>query len=135
MLATAFGPAIICGCGAPRGPRADEQVLALTEEKAQLNTRLEEAESQNQRLTRQVEILSKLPAEARLEKLFTVSSIRIGRYTNFYDEDKDGSRETLIVYFAPHDGTGDPLKAAGAVDGYKPVRWVTDYAKYMGNSC
>ena len=46
-------------------------------------------------------------------------SVKIGRYTNFYDEDKTPGatgKKNLVVYVEPIDETGDAIKAAGAID-------------------
>ncbi|NLH16728.1 MAG: hypothetical protein GX455_09120, partial [Phycisphaerae bacterium] len=35
--------------------------------------------------------------------------------TGFLDEDKDGKKESLVVYLKPYDTHGDPIKMAGRV--------------------
>ncbi len=113
---------LVCGCEGPqRGGgtpalEAARQTETLAERNSRLTGQLEQQRAENERLAKQIEELSKLPGEARLEKLYTVAAIKIGGYTNFYDQDKDGAKETLIVYFAPIDSVGDPVKAAGTVD-------------------
>ncbi len=104
-----------CEAGSTTAVRL-QQVQQLTAEKQRLQVKLEKAEAQNQQLKKQVAVLSKLGGERRAERLNHIKEIRIGRYTNFYDEDKDGTAETLIVYVQPVDETGDVLKAAGAVE-------------------
>jgi hypothetical protein len=63
-----------------------------------------------------VQTLSGLPEDVRLESLYSLESVKIGRYTGFYDKDKDGKNEKLIVYIRPIDEEGDEVKASGAVD-------------------
>jgi len=93
-----------------------QQVQRLTAEKRRLQVKLEKAEAQNRQLKKQVAVLSKLGGERRAERLNHIKEIRLGKYTNFYDKDKDSKAETLIVYVQPVDETGDVFKAAGSVD-------------------
>jgi hypothetical protein len=92
-----------------------EQVLELRREKAELQERVGQLNSENHRLKEQVEVLSDLP-EGRLENLSHVQKIEIGGYTGFYDKNKDGKKEKLIVYVKPRDEQGDIIKATGAID-------------------
>ncbi len=110
VLITAFG------CDSAGGPNLSAQVRQLTDEKTQLQNRLEQIQAANEQLKKQVEVLSNLPGEVRAENLYHLKAIRVGRYTNFYDNDRDGKKETLIVYLAPIDEVGSAIKAAGAVD-------------------
>lgn len=92
------------------------QVEQLTQEKTQLQRQVEQSEAQNKQFKEQVQVLAALPQEAKLENLRSLKSIHIGRYTGFYDKDKDGRAEKLIVYVQPLDEEGDKIKAAGDVD-------------------
>jgi len=67
-------------------------------------------------LRKRLHVLSGLPEEVKGENLYRLQSIKISRYTNFYDKDKDGKKEQLIVYIQPIDENGDIIKVAGAVD-------------------
>ncbi len=93
-----------------------QQVEQLTREKAQLQEQVEQATAENQRLKGQVQVLSGLPQEVRLENTRQLKSLKIGRFTGFYDKDKDGKKEKLIVYIEPMDEEGDKIKAGGSVD-------------------
>jgi hypothetical protein len=88
----------------------------LTQERAQLQEQIEQCETQNRQLGRQVETLAGLPEDVRLESLYSLKSVKIGRYSGFYDKDKDGKNEKLIVYIRPIDEEGDEVKAGGTVD-------------------
>ena len=92
------------------------QVEQLTQEKTQLQRQIKQSEAQNKQLKEQVQVLAALPQEAKLENLRLLASIKIGRYSGFYDKDKDGRAEKLIVYVQPLDEEGDKIKAAGDVD-------------------
>jgi outer membrane murein-binding lipoprotein Lpp len=93
-----------------------QEVEQLTQEKAQLQEQVEQAEAENERLKGQVQVLSGLPEEVKLESIRRLKSLKVGRFTGFYDKDKDGKKEKLIVYIEPMDEEGDKIKAAGSAD-------------------
>ncbi|MHC4559518.1 MAG: hypothetical protein ACYTFW_13665 [Planctomycetota bacterium] len=93
-----------------------EQVRQLTEQKTQLQEQVEQRKTENEQLEKRVQLLSRLPEEVRTENLYRLEKIKIGRYTGFFDKDKDGKKEKLIVYIQPIDEEGDKVKATGAVD-------------------
>jgi predicted nuclease with TOPRIM domain len=93
-----------------------EKISTLTQEKAELKSQIEQSKSEAEQLKRQVQTLSDLPAEVRLEDLYELQKVKITRYTNLYDKDKDGRKEKLIVYIQPIDEEDDIVKATGAVD-------------------
>ncbi|UCG48106.1 MAG: hypothetical protein JSU94_21845 [Phycisphaerales bacterium] len=117
-ILTACLVALICGCDngyAPKPSLAD-RVNMLTAEKADLQNRLLKATEENEQLKKRVEALAALPEGVKGENLYRIENIKISGYTDFYDKDKDGIKETLIVYIKPIDDRGDTLKAPGAVD-------------------
>jgi len=92
------------------------QIKQLTQEKTQLRSQFEQSKTENQLLKQQIQVLSRLPEGVKSENIYSVHGINITRYTNFYDKDKDGRKEKLIVYIQPIDQEGDIIKAAGDVD-------------------
>jgi hypothetical protein len=106
----------VCGCDSAGRSAQPAQTRQSTEEKTRLQNQLEQARRENELLKKQIEVLSNLPGDVRAENLYHLKAIRIGRYTNFYDNDKDGKKETLTVYIHPIDEVGDAIKAAGAFD-------------------
>ncbi|HEW79022.1 MAG TPA: hypothetical protein ENH34_03510, partial [Phycisphaerales bacterium] len=70
-----------------------EQIQVLREEKTQLTRQLEQSKTENKQFKKQVQVLAGLKPEVKLENLYDLQKIRIGRYTNFYDKDKDGKKE------------------------------------------
>ena len=98
-----------------RSPLA-EQIQQLKQEKTELTRQIERSENENEQLQKQILVLSGLPEEAKAENLYRLQRVKITRYTNFYDKDKDGENEKLIVYIQPLDEEGDIVKATGAVD-------------------
>jgi hypothetical protein len=95
------------------------KVQQLTAEKADLQNQLEQARAENDHLLKQAQMLSKLPGEKRADAIYHLKSVKIDRYTNFYDDDKTPGatgKKKLVVYIEPVDETGDAVKAGGAVE-------------------
>jgi len=105
--------AIAAGC---ESSNLAKEVKTLRQEKAELKSQIEQSKSEAEQLKSQVQVLSELPSEVRLEDLYDLQKIKITRYTNLYDKDKDGKKEKLIVYIQPIDEESDIVKATGAVD-------------------
>jgi len=119
-----FASVLICSCllvGSTGGCQNNkntlaEQVVALKHEKIQLAHQLEKAKAAGEQAKSQIQVLSGLSPQVRLENLYDLRKIRITRYTNLYDKDNNGRYEELIVYIKPFDAEGDIIKASGAVD-------------------
>jgi len=93
-----------------------EQIQTLRREKKDLARQIEKSKLENKDLKKQIRVLSDLPPGVKPENLYRLQSIKITKYTDFYDKDKDGRKEKLIVYIQPLDEDGDIIKAVGAVD-------------------
>ena len=93
-----------------------EQLVKLRQAKKQTDQQLANCQADNLAATEQFETLSRLDTDDRLENIYQTSRIKITRYTNLYDKDKDSMYEKLIVYIQPIDQEGDIVKATGAVD-------------------
>ncbi len=93
-----------------------KQVKQLTDEKTKLTSRIEQAESEKKQLQGQVQVLSALPEDVKGENLYNLQQIKIGGFTDFYDKDDDGKKETLIVYIQTIDDQGDKMKASGTAE-------------------
>ena len=91
------------------------KVEQLTQEKTRLQEDLTQSKSKNEQLKEQLQVLSGLPKNVRIDSLYHLQSVRIHRYTNLLDEDKDGKMDKLVVYLQPIDDQGDIIKAAGTV--------------------
>jgi hypothetical protein len=103
-----------CGVGSERKSPFEMKARDLEREKAQLAGQLEQCQVEVEQLKAQVKSLAALPPEKR-ESPYTLSSVKITRFTNFYDKNEDGKREKLIVYLQPVDQAGDVVKVAGIV--------------------
>ena len=112
----AFLLAFFIGCDNTGRLSPAEEIKLLRRDKTQLQNQLEQFESDNKQLKQQVRVLSDLPPDAGVENLYQLQKIKITRYTGFYDKDKNGKKEKLIVYIQPIDEEGDIVKATGAVD-------------------
>ncbi|MHC4568401.1 MAG: coiled-coil domain-containing protein, partial [Planctomycetota bacterium] len=93
---------LVVGCQpADEGPSLAVQIEQLTQEKTQLQEQIEQSKGENEELKKQLQTLSGLPADVRLENMYRLERIKLGRLSGFFDKDKDGKRETLIVYVTP----------------------------------
>jgi cell division protein FtsB len=93
-----------------------DKIEQLTEQNKELTGALVQSKSENEQLKGQVNVLSSLPDEVKGENLYSLQKIKIGRYTDFYDKDDDGKKETLIVYIQTIDEQGDKMKAPGTAE-------------------
>jgi transcription elongation GreA/GreB family factor len=93
-----------------------KQIQKLTHQNSQLTHQIEQSEAQSRQLKKQLQVLVGLEPNREPETIYDLQKVTIGKYTNFYDKDKDGKAEKLIVYIQPTDAQNDIIKAAGAVD-------------------
>lgn len=108
---------IFAGCeGDNHVQMLEEKNAQLEKENRQLREDVDEVKAENLQLAGQVETLTELSSEVRIDSLYELESVKLTRYTNFYDRDKDGQKEKLIVYIKPIDTEGDIIKASGSVE-------------------
>lgn len=103
-----------CGIGSERKDPLELEIEDQRAANAGLTAELEQCRVEVEQLGDQVEALAALPKEGQ-ENPYKLSSVRVTRFTNFYDKDNDGKREEFIVYVQPIDLEGDVVKAAGLV--------------------
>jgi cell division protein FtsB len=109
--------AFVAGCGsADSVSPLQEQITTLTVQQRQLENQLEQSKAENEQLQKQIQTLSGLPEQLKGQNLYSLQNIGIGKYTGFFDKDKDGKKEKLIVYIEPIDEQGDVIKAAADVE-------------------
>jgi hypothetical protein len=104
-----------CGIGSERKNPLELRVEALQREEAQLARSVEQCQVENEQLQQQIKAMAALPKDSG-ENPYKITSVRLTRFTGFYDKDKDGRREKLLVYLQPIDENGDIVKAAGIVN-------------------
>jgi outer membrane murein-binding lipoprotein Lpp len=108
---------LAAGCASPDEKESiSVQIEQLMQEKTELQKQIEQSEEDNKQLKQQIQVLSGLPENVKLENINLLKNIKIGRYTGFFDKDKDGKKEKLIVYIQPFDEQGDAIKAVGTVE-------------------
>jgi hypothetical protein len=108
---------IFAGCeGDNHVKMLEDRNAQLEKENRQLQKDFDAVKTENQQLANQVKSLADLSPEVRIDSLYNLESVKLTRYTNFYDRDKNGSKEKLIVYIQPIDAEGDIIKASGSVE-------------------
>jgi hypothetical protein len=108
--------ALVLGCDRGTEKTLFDQIKLLAEEKTELKLQVEKLQDDNEELTKRVKTLSALGPEIRLGVLGRLESIEISGRSGLYDKDKDGTKETLVVYVRTIDDAGDAIKAAGSVE-------------------
>ena len=107
----------IAGCGdSYTEPPLQEKVDFLTLQQKDLENRLEQSNAENEKLKKQVQTLSALPENLKGQNIYSLRDVNIGKYTGFFDKDKDGTTESLVVYIEPIDEQGDVIKAAADIE-------------------
>ncbi|UCD00266.1 MAG: hypothetical protein JSW66_10355 [Phycisphaerales bacterium] len=109
---------LLCVAGCQKAQKADYQ-MEIADCRLQienLQSQIESLSAENKQLTEQVQVLSGLPEQVRLDSVRPLTGVKVGRFSGFYDKDKDGKKEKLIVYIEPMDEQGDRIKAPGTVD-------------------
>jgi outer membrane murein-binding lipoprotein Lpp len=117
LLCSCALAALVAGCESSaiqKNPLA-EKVDKLSQEKRELMRHIEHIESTNKDLQKQINTLHGLEEDVKLKDLCDLQSVRITKHTNLFDKDKNGTKETLIVYIQPIDQDGDIIKAPGDV--------------------
>jgi hypothetical protein len=108
--------AVVGGCQGPSKGSSEQTIEPRASRIKNLKDQVLLLEAENQALKRQLETADNRPIEIGVKEFYRLQRIRLTRYTGFYDKDKDGSKEKLIVYVQPVDKAGDVVKASGTVD-------------------
>lgn len=112
-------PAILllfCGCQSDQRQTAYDMNRTLKLQNKELEMQVEQLKAQNQELQDRVRTLSGLKPTQKMEALSRVQSLNLSNRSGLYDKDRDGSKESLMVYLAPRDQSGDAVKAAGSLE-------------------
>ena len=88
----------------------------LRNEKEQLTSQIRQGKKENQQLRKQIKTLAGIDTQLKFSNLYDIRRIKIHKYTNLYDKDKDGKFEKLIVYIQPMDAQGDIVKSPASID-------------------
>ena len=109
--------AILVGCA-----NKDEQLMELQTRHRELRQQLRQSqqtiETQEDTIRRQTEQISNLSGlgPERLEVLFKVESIKLGRYSGGTNLDGKPGDDGVRIYIIPQDETGRTVTAAGSID-------------------
>ncbi|MCE5280127.1 MAG: hypothetical protein ABFD92_06000 [Planctomycetaceae bacterium] len=96
--------------------------VTATPDADSLAKQVSQLEAQNQKLAadlaerqKQIQTLQGLGGEKRLEKIYHVNAIELGRYTGGVDTDKKPGDDAIDVFISPLDQQRDKIKAAGSL--------------------
>jgi len=106
---------LIAGCENQKAKPAVSATETLRQQNEELKKQLEICKAQNAEQQNQISTLT-ATGKASTEDIYDLKKVELTKYTNFYDHDKDGKKEKLIVYLKPTDSQGDLIKAAGEVN-------------------
>jgi len=107
---------IASGCDSNTDQPLWGQIKSLTQDKSNLQQQVDTLESEKAELSDRVETLTAIGPEKRVEPLSGIERVTIEKRSGLVDKNKDGIKETLVVYVRPHDETGDTVKAPGAIN-------------------
>ncbi|HPS55617.1 MAG TPA: hypothetical protein PLP05_08465 [Sedimentisphaerales bacterium] len=106
---------LIAGCENQKAKPAVSATETLRQQNEELKKQLEICKAQNAEQQNQISTLT-ATGKASTGDIYDLKKVELTKYTNFYDHDKDGKKEKLIVYLKPTDSQGDLIKAAGEVN-------------------
>ncbi|NIA16809.1 MAG: hypothetical protein GWO86_00515 [Planctomycetes bacterium] len=93
----------------------EEQNKLLLTENEQLTKNIEKLHAQKEQFENQLKIVNQLGREVRLDAMPVLDKIKLTSRSGLYDKDKNGSRETLMVYVRAIDDDGDSVKIPGSI--------------------
>ena len=106
--------AFVAGCNPPAQQSAQIDLQRCRRENLKLKAKIEQMQGTIANQQRQIETISRL-GDKRLEKLFHIVAVELGRYTRGVDLDGKAGDDGIRVYLRPVDRDGDVIKTAGEV--------------------
>jgi outer membrane murein-binding lipoprotein Lpp len=106
----------LAGCQKEKTENASSQIEKLKTQNSDLAVKLQQSQEESEQLKKQIQALRNFGENFKPEDIYNLQKINITRYTNLYDNDDDGKKETLLVYIQPMDEYGDVIKATGLVE-------------------
>jgi outer membrane murein-binding lipoprotein Lpp len=113
LITAALGLWTLAGCGNVGKNPLWSQVDSKQAENNQLKVEVQKLQQENENYRKQVETLAGMDKAVRMEAMNTLDRMEIAKRTGLLDENKDGKKDTLVVYLKPYDTHGDPIKMAG----------------------
>ena len=111
--------ALLCLTGCDSGNEIKQlkvKIDNLEQEKTQLSGQIQQSNSINEQLISRIQVLQNLPDGVKGDNLYQLENVKIHNYSGLFDENEDGTIDTLIVRLQPLDNYGDLIKAAGTVE-------------------
>jgi len=105
---------LLVGCVQPQTEDPAIQLRLCREENTRLKSDIRDMQMELLARQKQIQTLQGL-GEKRMENLFHVTGINLGKYTAGTDLDGKGSHNGIRVYLTPIDRDGHAIKAAGSV--------------------
>jgi predicted nuclease with TOPRIM domain len=106
----------LAACQKEKTDNSSSQIEKLKTQNSDLAGQLQQSQKQIEQLEKQIQALRNFGPDFKPEDIYNLQKINITRYTNLYDNDEDGKKETLLVYIQPMDEFGDVVKATGLVE-------------------
>jgi outer membrane murein-binding lipoprotein Lpp len=106
----------LAGCQKEKTDNAASQIEKLKTQNSDLAVKLQQSQKESEQLKKQIQALRNFGENFKPEDIYNLQKINITKYTNLYDNDDDGKKETLLVYIQPMDEYGDVVKATGLVE-------------------
>jgi outer membrane murein-binding lipoprotein Lpp len=114
LLALGIAALSLSGCGSP-----NQANIQLRKDNQQLSAQIDQLNRQHTADTATIQALQATNAvqtlpQSRLNELYTVAGLRLGKLTGGFHPDPNAVGDTMLkVYVVPTDQDGDPIKAAG----------------------
>ena len=106
----------LAGCRNETKDNTLSEIKKLKTENTFLAEQVEQSQKENEQLNKQIQALRNFGTSLNYGDIYNLQKINVTKYTNIYDNDGDGKKETLLVYFQPIDEYGDIIKASGLVE-------------------
>jgi len=93
--------AVAAGCdSADRPDPLKEQINSLKQEKTQLTRQIKQSGLENKKLKKQIQVLSGLPADVKLENFYNLQRVKISGYTDFTIKIKTAAKKNSSFIFS-----------------------------------
>ncbi len=106
----------LAACQPAQIDKTPSEIEKLKIRNSELADSLRQCDKHVEQLDGQIQALRNFGPDFKTGDIYNLQKINITRYTNLYDNDQDGKKETLMVYIQPMDEYGDVIKATGLVD-------------------
>jgi hypothetical protein len=106
----------LAACQTTETEKTSSELEKLKNQNGILTSQLQQSQKETEQLRKQLQALRNFGPDFKPEDIYNLQKINITRYTNIYDSDEDGKKETLLVYIQPIDEYGDVVKATALVE-------------------